>query len=567
MSEIITPNLLFKDFTIDAPVEAESISKTTENGIIREEFYLSGKKTQDGQVKIYAISFCDGKKEDKNAIILLGRISFGIDKGTLTHLAELGYYAIGIDLAGDFLVNKKHTIYPESLKHANYDRETALKTSIETNVYDTCWYQWDVNVKYLIQYVKQLGFVKKIGITGIATGAVVGWHILGTSTDIACGALCLNAGWMDYVGNYKYQNNVESNFTDNQIKFHAGIEPQTYAKNVKCPIYFMGATNSDFHECDRLFDTVSEVDDKVFHAINYSVGNREDISYETFLGVYKFLEQAFSQTENDKMLLPSRITVTLDDKSDENYYHFKIKTQEEGLKNICLFVAEKTIKPSLRCFRRHQNAVKEGKNTFAIDILKSQTDSSAVYFAKAEYEGDYGISSMIYYYDTEERTFNSKQKMIFSSRIEESESIFYPLVENRKGIKGINFAPSPKVKLVEGPHGIKGAYADGGLLSFIMSEKLNRPNENSMMILDVWSRGSGILTVRLVENYFGEKQVYQCNVEINGGSIWENVKLDRGEFKTVEGMALKNYEKIEGLEIEVNGEDVFEYAVNNILWI
>ena len=46
--------------------------------------------------------------------------------------------------------------------------------------------------------------------------------------------------------------------------------------------------------------------------------------------------------------------------------------------------------------------------------------------------------------------------------------------------------------------------------------------------------------------------------------MWHNVKLTRNKFKTVEGMPLKNYDKINA--VAFNAEDG-EYLINNVLWV
>lgn len=566
MSVILTPKQIFQDFVIKSEIKTEMIETTEENGIIREDFYIYGKKSEDGQTKIYSVSYRKKDDSKKNAIIVIGKLSRGIDKGLLKVLAEKGYYAVSIDIAGANEKRKYYTQYPDSLKYANMASSMVNSIELIGSVYDTCWYVWDCNVRYLIHYLKKREDIEKIGMIGISGGAVPVWHAIGTDNGISCAVICLNAGWKGYRGTYKIENKPEPNFTDGQLKFFAGVEPQSYAMHVDCPLYFIGATNSDSYECDRVYDTISAINNRVFSSVNYSVGSRNDVSYESFLGAYKFFDEAFHKVGNKKPNLPDSIEVEVSDEKDDKYT-FKIEAQSSGLKRITLYTAENVVKPSLRCWKKHNDVILEKEDKYRIEVKKNEIDGNFSYFAQAEYQDSYSISSKIYYFNEGKEKIFSKQKLIFSSGLKNCESIFYPSKEDIKGTKGVNVLPSPKVELKEGPYNMFGAYSQGGLLSFILSEKGGRPYEDSILMFDVWATDGGILSVKLIENYYGERVDYIYNCEVNGVKSWQNVKINRNELKTIDGKQLKSYEKIEAIEIEVNGEDVFDYAVNNVLWI
>ena len=91
-----------------------------------------------------------------------------------------------------------------------------------------------------------------------------------------------------------------------------------------------------------------------------------------------------------------------------------------------------------------------------------------------------------------------------------------------------------------------------------------RPDPEALMMLDVYVKDGGMFTVRLVSDYFGANRTeYSASVKINGGGVWQNVKLEKNRFKTAEGLTLKNYDKIEAMEFYADNE----FLINNVLWV
>ena len=83
-------------------------------------------------------------------------------------------------------------------------------------------------------------------------------------------------------------------------------------------------------------------------------------------------------------------------------------------------------------------------------------------------------------------------------------------------------------------------------------------------MLDVFSKQKATLEVKLITDYFGNKTEYLTRVDILGGDVWHNVKMEINRFKTVEGMPLKSYQKVTAAEINVIDS---EYLINNALWV
>ena len=120
------------------------------------------------------------------------------------------------------------------------------------------------------------------------------------------------------------------------------------------------------------------------------------------------------------------------------------------------------------------------------------------------------------------------------------------------------------VKVKKGPMGIEGVSCEAGLLTFKFGAKKDRPSDDALLMFDVYAVNKGEITIKLISDYFGEKKEYLSKVNLLGGEVWQNIKLEVSRFKTAEGRNLKSMEKIEAVEFIVSGG---EYLINNALWL
>ena len=156
-----------------------------------------------------------------------------------------------------------------------------------------------------------------------------------------------------------------------------------------------------------------------------------------------------------------------------------------------------------------------------------------------------------------------KSKIIYSSRDADSITSFYPACSTQKKPHGLNISEDNKVDELFGAMDIKGATCENGLLSFKIGMQKYRPNEDGLLLVDVYIKQGGNLTVKLIGDYYGARTEYQACVNVSGGEVWHNVKLPLSAFKTKEGMAIRSVEKLEALEINADKK----YLVNNVLWV
>ena len=129
-----------------------------------------------------------------------------------------------------------------------------------------------------------------MGAIGIGGAATALWQAAAVSGNFDCVVFSCNSGWYAYRGINKFGGVQEPGFSDGTLSFIAGVEPQSYARQIKCPILILAPTNSPVFPCDRAYDTVARTEEGVYTAVRYSVGGRNTADCKCFACAEIFLE-------------------------------------------------------------------------------------------------------------------------------------------------------------------------------------------------------------------------------------------------------------------------------------
>lgn len=574
---IFTPITLWKDFKIDGAPQAETVRFKKEGNVQFEKVFIDGRVTKEGQVKIFGILAHNVKNKTAPAILLVQDFKNGLDERIIKDLASRGYIVLAIDLAGKENEKEDYTFYPEDVSYADYVNAVKGCPSHEgdTNMglYDvedeggvdkTCWYEWTAVCKYAFQYLKNLPSVTRVGGFAIAEAATVMWQLAATESDLAGVTFVLNAGWMGYRGIHKFAGTVEPQFSDNMYKILAGVEAQAYAMHVKCPVLMLSATNSNLYPCDRVYDTVSRVENNVYKAVHYSTSYRDRISGGGYQNMLYFFEEILIKGGNGKDTLPEEMDIKCE--LIDGKIVIKVKPDQKQLGKIRVFVAEETVEPSLRAWQRVSEYKKKG-DEYVFEYLPHPQSGIVTAFAKADYKNGFAIVSNVVAkrFEAEEVINVHKSNIIYSSRIKDLDSLF--TAENQKGDNPdhINIWEKKRVKVKKGPMGIEGVSCEWGLMTFKINAFKDKPTDGSMLMFDVCSNEPVTVMVKLTADYFGKSTEYLSTSFIQGGDVWYNIKIEQSKFKTAEGMALKSFDKINSLAFIA--EDGKEFIINNALWV
>lgn len=560
---ILTPTALWKDFSIEEQINVEVVSEKKDGDVIFTYFYFNGRKVKDGVVNIYGVIAKSVQQSvAMPAILTVGDFEGNIDEKVMSDLANRGYVAMAIDLEGRKDGKENFTKYPESIGYANYEIVKDNLCDIAKDVRHSCWYEWTCVVKYAIAYLKSLPEITKIGGFGIGQGATALWEVAGSDNSLDCAVFALNTGWMAYRGTQKFGSVIEPQFNDSVYKFVAGVEPQTYALHVGCPTLVLSSTNSKLYDVDRAYDTVDKISKDVYKAIHYSIGYRERVSGEGYQVATVFMDNCLVKG-NGGADLPKETDIKCE--IVDGKIKVTVVCDPKNLTELALYSSEEITDSKLRSYEKTTNYEKcdEGYVFYHTPYQRSGT---AIFFAQATYKNGFAMGSKVIAkkFSDSEIGFSHKVNVIYSSRNDNAESIFAPSYVDTDRYVSVNVTKDEDVKLKKGPVGISGVYSPLGLTTFKVNAFKDKPQDDALLMFDVYTKENTTLTVKLVSDFYGARTEYIAYVNVLGGEIWQNVKLELIKFKTVDGMGLKSYKKIEAVQFVVDDK---EYLVNNALWV
>jgi len=561
---ILTPSALWGDFKIDNVPACTVVDQKQDGKVTVSRVYIEGRKIGTEQVRIFATIAKDESKQKVPAILLIRDIEDDVDERLIVDLANKGYKVLSVDLAGAEFGKEFYTEYPSEINYANYEQSKDNLYTVKTDASETCWYEWACVARYALKYLSSQEDVTLIGGFGIAEGATVLWQVASMDEKIKCAVFALNAGWVGYRGIYKFGGSVEPQFTDNQYKFLAGVEPQSYAMHVKCPTLMLSATNSYIYDCDRAYDTVSRIDKSVYKAVNYSTGYRDRVSGDAYQDTILFFDAFLKEESKSNISLPEEIDIRCD--LVDGKLRIEVELDTKNLKDHYVYVSEEITNPSLRCWYKIDEVFERNGNVFVYEYQPYHESGIVTMFAQAHYKDGFALGSNIIIKKFKENEVKNayKSNILYSSRIPNAESVFIAANQGRDNPNHVNVSTNKRIKVLEGPMGIKGAFCEWGLLTFKINAIKDKPNLDAMLMLDVYSKEESVLTVKLISDYFGARTEYAVRLNIRGGDVWHNVKLEKAKFKTAEGMSLKSYDKVNAIEIDVDGK---QWLINNALWV
>ncbi len=560
---ILTPNLLWKDFVVETDFNETEVIINKEDRYTVREFYFNGRACGKGRVSIFARAIKRAQKKSSQAILYVRDLGAPSDEAMIKALADDGYLVLDVDIEGETINKEHYTKYPEEISYANYAISKDNLFGVLNDARSTCWYEWAAVLRYALAYLKNIDGIEKVGGFAVGDSATALWQVAGMDEKLDCAVFGLNAGWAGYRGTDKFGGKVEPQFSDDIVKFIAGIEPQAYAMHVTCPTLILAATNSNVYDCDRVYDTISHIPQEIYAAVNYSVGYVNSVDKAAILSTKVFFGKNLLGNVQEE--LSNKIDIKCD--LADGAIVFTVEAGEEQLKELCVFVCEQTTKPSLRCWRKvtiHEKNAETGECIFK--YFPYSNAQNVVAFAQASYKNGYEIGSktIMKKFSEQEVSLTYKSNVIYSSRNANAESVFVPAKQDGKGEAHLNYQEVDEVFVKKGPMGINGVYAKNGLLTFKINSDTDRPSDEAILMFDVYSKESSAMAVKLIANYFGEKMEYFGWVTLHGGEVWQNVKIEKIRFKTEQGLGLKSYQKIEAIEFVANENG---YLLNNALWV
>ncbi len=558
---ILSPVMLWENFVASLPLKESNISEEVYGDVVYRDMYFYGRDTEDGRVRIYGVyakSKSTGKKSNKGAILILPDACDTVNYDLINVYVSQGYSVLMIDYRGEWEGVENYTKYPKCISYANYNVSKDKLDEVEITAKQTCWYEWAAVAKYAVSFLKSRLEVEKVGVLAIRNGANVGWMLCGTDARVDCFVPCFGAGWRGYRGIYK-NNSQELRANDSLLRYLAGVDAHAYAQYVRCPVFFMTATNSSDFDFDRSVDTMMRISEGVINYTNYTPHLRDVLNKESKRNIDLFFAKYLLDF---KLLFPKEPVLTCAVEGDTVTCDLELDFSElKRPKNITVYVAEGGSNPANRDWNTAKmlKGLREDKRSFVYKIV-GNCDFVTLY-AVIEYRSGVTISSKSV---CKKANFVNPlpQKLLYASKDKLGSFTVYNLKD--KSVGGLFFLEEGYIDYLPGANGINGISSPYGLVSY----KINNGNvllsSSSIVLFDCYVEEFTTLKVVLMAELSPLETVDYCSyVDLRGGSIWQNVSLKAGDFKNSARLSIKDFSKVVGIRFETETKCIF----NNILII
>ena len=523
---------------------------------------FAGRAVGEARVDIFAryAEPCEGDKYP--ALLILPDADRTIDDAAVLRFASLGYAVLMPDYRGSWRGAEGYTVYPEAIGYANLRESERHFDHADETAKETSWYEWVAVARYCIRYLRAQPNVGKIGVIGIRAGGDIAWQLAATCDDLSCAIPVCAGGWRAYRGVNKYGDAPELKMDDERYRFIAGIESQSYAPYVRCPILMLCSTNDELFDADRAFDTFSRIApncDKTFYfAARYNghIGNTGLNDLDLFIGKY---------LKGREVFIPAPAEVAIEEDTDGELVA-RIRFDRNGEVKYCeVYMAEDMCESAMRDWVRCEFKRKEGDEAQIFRLNAVRGAKRVFAYAKTKYSCGFAVSSKIAVKKIDQNYANSVEpcRILYSSR--SGRDSFTVARFDRGEIMADCFLENsrPPVDLVEGPFGISGVTSEYGLKLFRINDPRYCPAENALLKFDAYAPQTTTvqITVRATKN--GKDIIYQCNLFLPGCESWTNHVLSAKDFKTDGNRPLASLRGAKYIAFYSEGR----FCINNLLWL
>ncbi len=559
-NKILTPVTLWKDFDGTLPLCEDILSESQTEEYRYRELYFLGRKTQYGRVKIYAKYFTPNGLAEYPAVLLLFEAGMPADLRLVPHFIEHGYAVLAVDYCGDMGDGSKHTIYPRDIDYANYARRGRAMDYADESAKETSWYEWAAVARYAARYLDELPETTRVGMIGLRTGGEVLWKIA-PYAPVSCFISVCAAGWLAYRDMEKFtgENCI---FDEERHRFIAGLDSQSYAPHVKCPVLLLSAINDKKSNYDRIYDTFQQINPEVDKAILYSSHGNGLIGSHSFDNIDLFLDK-YLKGRSVYLCEPVHSKAFTD---EEGNLKVRIEYDPMGDPEECgVFYTENVNAFKARDWTRIVRKVKDlnGETPlFPLDVYVNS--SKALYYSFVRYSNNFSSTSKI----QEITLHNPYKNACLRSRIlytaERDGLAGFSVFRRRAGSIADCFADtsSAKVELKEGYGGILGVCCSPDVISYRVSEPKYEPPQGASLAFDAYSPECTTLCVTFYKDAEEEKG-YTVQVPLEGGGKWKKIVLDSRDFKTETGSSLSGFEGV--MSVVFSAPD--DALITNLIWL
>lgn len=556
---ILTPVTLWRDFDENLPLEERVLSEWREGGIVMQELRFSGRATEEGRIDIYAQFYYPEEAEQFPAVMILFEAGLPFDEIFVQRFVANGYGVLCVDYSGDDGTGNPHTIYPKDIDYANFSRAGWHINYAEPTARDTSWYEWAGVARYAARYLSERTEVTSFGAIGLRTGGEILFKIA-PYAPISCMISVCAAGWLAYRNMSKFGEGETRTFDEERHRFIAGIDSQSYAPYVKCPVLLLCPINDRKYNYERIYDTFRQINPEVEKAILFSAHGNGLIGSHSLTNLDLFLDKYL---KGHSVFVANPIDLTVGEDEEGNLV-VKLKFDRRGeIKDFGVFFTEKVTGGRARDWTRvygKKENLAEGEGIVPLSIYKGI--ERALVYAFVNYSNNFSVTSKILEVPikAEYKNLRPKTRVIYTSSDGLNGFTAFSL-SARSVADCFNLRSDGGVRLIPGYGGIMGVTSSIGMISYRVGEPRYEPPQGAALRFDAWCAEDAKVRVSFFKG--DERICYSFEERVEGGGVWKSILLDADDFKSETGAILDEFSGVFAVLFEFTGEVV----INNVLWI
>lgn len=544
MDNILNIQTLWEGFDVNAePLDAEVFSEKVKSHVTVKRLYFTGRSLPNGKSRVLGAVYCKESSQDKPAVLVIGDFDKPMNEKILQDLARRGFVAMSIDMAGR-RDEGLYTLYPDEISYCNSDSKRTI-FEITTTARETRQYEYAVNCRRAISYLLNEEKVSCVSVVTLGRGVYVGTIVLGVDSRVKNGAILFgNINRAFPAPNQNELVDAAKEELDRRIAYdvrrqmwEVALAPQTYAMQIKAPVYVINSANSAHVDVVGNSKTFVRFNDDSRLLVLPTTLDYIPSTYAD--GVARWLGGCQVPSK-------SELKSFMDGKGD---YCLRVVT-DHPFEQTSLWYCTAANNKAKHWIRAELTKTDNGY--VAKPVLYEKQCTLAAF---AAFEGEVSTTTPLHLENVRANSLKKALNIIFSGT---GKQALVPL-NNSDEMWNVNLEP----KLTKGDLGIVGAKGKS-LATFALTETSIRANPILTLCFDVCCKVRQRLKITGVVSFGDRNEAYSQEVEILGNGKWERLTIEKIDFHRVgDGKQLAETERLDMLVFSADSE----FILNNIFLV